>query len=434
MKSHSFLLLLVTFTIAGQDRVPVPVAPGLQDRANAQHAARLKTDDRIQFYRELIANRPSDLKNTVLLAGAYLQKMRETTDFSYVARAAALLEGVIRVDPKCYDALRLQTEVQLEYHRFFDVVESSKLLIKVAPADPWNYGTMGDALIEIGDYDRGADAFQKMVDLRPDLSSYNRAAHYRFLNNDVQGAIDIMRQAINAGSSSPENVAWCLVELGHIYAKTGQLGLAEDAYGRALRYFATSHSAFAGMGKVQAMNGATDQAIVSYKHAQSITPLPEYAAALFDLYRTTGRKKDADEQLQFIDLIEKLMQVNKEKANRNLSLILSDHDHKIGRALQLAQAELEFRHDVYTYDVLGWALYKNGKYEEAQHAAAEALKLNTPEPSFYYHAGMIAAALGRNQEAEKYLRRAMALNPKFDFAQAPLAARQLTALTVQATK
>ena len=74
----------------------------------------------------------------------------------------------------------------------------------------------GDALIEMGDYDAAADAYQKMVELRPDLASYNRAAHYRFLFGDTSGAIRIMKQAIEAGSSSPENVAWCMVDLGGI--------------------------------------------------------------------------------------------------------------------------------------------------------------------------------------------------------------------------
>ncbi|MGI8744846.1 MAG: tetratricopeptide repeat protein [Bryobacteraceae bacterium] len=408
--------------------------PIFEERIAAEHAARLKTDDRILFYQKIVTTNPKNVHYKIWLAGAYVQKMRETTDFTYINRAAGLLDTVLSADPGNYEALRLQAMVQLEYHQFSKAVESSQALIGMKPGDPWNYGILGDAFIEIGDYEKAADAFQKMADIRPDLSSYNRAAHYHFLNNDVKGAIDLMKRAVSAGSSAPENVAWCLVELGHIYMKTGQLDEAENAYRSALRYFPASHSALAGLGKVQAMKGELPEAIESYRHAQSITPLPDYASALFDLYSAQGRKKDAEQQMQTLDMIDKMMQVNHEKVNRNLALIYADHDRRLDRALQLAQAELGSRRDVYTYDALAWALYKSKRFDEAAQASEKALKLNTPEPSFYYHAGMIAAALGKIPEAQKDLERALALNPKFDILQARLAGERLGELTRASTE
>ncbi len=137
----------------------------------------------------------------MLLAGAYIQKTRETTDYSYLDRAIAILNGVFPADSANYEALRLLTETQLERHMFAKAAESSRRLIRIGPADPWNWGTLGDAYIEIGDYEKAAEAYQKMVSLRPDLASYNRAAHFRFLYGDVPGAIEIMKKAIEAGSA-----------------------------------------------------------------------------------------------------------------------------------------------------------------------------------------------------------------------------------------
>src|ERR1700733_1392340 len=53
-------------------------------------------------------------------------------------------------------------------------------------------------------------------------------------------------------------------------------------------------------------------------------------------------------------------------------------------------------------------------FGEAETAAGKALALHTPEPSFYYHAGLIAAALGKSKEAVSYLMRAQELNPASD--------------------
>src|SRR5256714_15624196 len=97
-------------------------------------------------------------------------------------------------------------------------------MIKTNPDDAWNWGTLGDALMELGQYDGAAEAYQKMVSLRPNQSSYNRASYYRWVMGDAEGAIAIMQQAIAAGSGSPENTAWCLVDLGNMFFQTGPLG------------------------------------------------------------------------------------------------------------------------------------------------------------------------------------------------------------------
>ena len=422
--------LLCAICAAAQTVAPDRAATVFEERAVEGHVARLKTDDRIAYLQKTVSLKAGNPHYRVLLAGAYVQKMRETTDFSYIDRAATLVNLILAANPQDYEARRLRTEVQLEYHQFDKAIESSRELIRMRPADPWNWGTLGDAFIERGEYEQGADAFQKMADLRPDLSSYNRAAHYRFLTNDPSGAVEIMQLAVRAGSSSPENVAWCLVELGHIRFKTGRLNDAGEAYRSALRHFPGSHAAYAGLGKVYAAEGKLPDAVASYEHAKSITPLPDYEAALSDLYSLQGRKADAAKEMQLVDLIYKLMGANGEKRNRNLSLIYSDHDRNLEIALELAEAELDSRKDIYTYDALGWALYKNKKYEDAEKAAVKAMMLDTPEPAFYYHAGMIAAALGKREDANKLLNRAMALNAKFDLLQSKMAGELLTAQAI----
>ena len=105
--------------------------------------------------------------------------------------------------------------------------------------------------------------------------------------------------------------------------------------------------------------------------------------------------------------------------------MFADQNRNAGRALELARAELAVRGDVYTQDALAWALYRNGKLSEAANAAQMALRLNTPEPGFHYHAGMIEQALGHKAEARKHLARALELNAEFDPLQAPLARKAL---------
>src|SRR5260221_642368 len=46
------------------------------------------TDDRISVYEQWVAADPASTANQTLLAGAYIQKTRETTDFRYLDRGS----------------------------------------------------------------------------------------------------------------------------------------------------------------------------------------------------------------------------------------------------------------------------------------------------------------------------------------------------------
>jgi tetratricopeptide (TPR) repeat protein len=401
-KLSSFVVLIAGASAWAQSADAIIGA--LSDRALAEQVANLKTDDRIAMYSAIVNSKPTDRSSDpahyqVLLASAYIQKSRETTDFSYLDHAVSILNSVLFADSSNYEALRLLTETQLERHLFATAVESSRRLIQISEADPWNWGTLGDAYVEMGEYEKGAEAYQKMVSLRPDLASYNRAAHFHFLYDDVPGAIAIMKKAIEAGSSSPENVAWCMVDLGNIYFKSGQPALAQQSFTDALRTFRNYHPAYAGLGRVLMETGDVKSAIANYRRAQEITPLPDYAAALYDLYKKTGETDLAAKQMELLDVIDKVSIASGEKANRNLVLAFADHDVKLERALELAEGELEFRRDVYSYDALAWALYKNHRSAEAQKYMGKALALKTPEPGFRMHAELIMHAMSLQSES-----------------------------------
>lgn len=406
-------------------------AHGEDSVAARRVAAPVKTDERIAEYEKLSRSNPDDAHYKNLLAGAYIQKMRETTDFGYIDRAARIVNQVLGVEPDNYEARRLRSEIGLERHQFAEVAELSRQIIAAAPDDAWNWGTLGDALMELGRYEGAAEAYQKMVTLRPNQSSYNRASYYRWVTGDAKGAITIMQQAIASGSPSSENTAWCLVDLGNLYFKTARLADAEQAYRSALAAFGGYYPAYAGLGRVQAAQGKFGEAIENYRRAQSAVPMPEYAAALADLYERTGKKGEARRQLDLIDVVDKMARANNEKTNRNLALVYADQDRSLARALELAHAELDVRGDVYTHDALAWALYKNGRVDEAERAAARALNFGTPEPAFYYHAGLIAAAMNKKAEASNYLERALALNPHFDLRQAEIAENALQSLKLR---
>ena len=363
------------------------------------------TDDRIRAAERQLDKSPNDMASQGTLASAYLQKLRETGDGSYLQRASKLVERMELEDGGSSVALRLQNEIDLQRHDFRAVAERARSMTKYAPSDPGNWGNLGDASMELGEYDAAGEAYTKMFALRPSLDSYNRLGFYRFVTGDAAGAIAAMRQAVQAGGAVPENTAWCWAELGDMYFKTGKTAEAEGAYRSALDFFPTLHRAYAGLGKVEAARGQAEAAIRDYEQAQRIVPLVEYAGALEKLYRGRGLVKKADGQLQMIDAIDALGRASRETTNRNLALILADRGRRLDRALELMEAEIPVRGDVYTWDAMSWVLFKLGRVQEARAASLKAIRMSTPEPDFYRHAAAIAEAAGQNEEAEGYSRR-----------------------------
>jgi tetratricopeptide (TPR) repeat protein len=425
--------ILLTLTAAFAQSGNEKLGDLLQDRALYDAVSRLKTDDRIAMYASLSGAKPEDLHYQNQMAATYLQKMRETMDPDYLNRAAKIVDSVLSADRLNYEALRLRSAIELELHSFPRAAANSRELIRLAPDDPWNFGTLGDSLMELGEYSAAADAYQKMVQLRPDMSSYNRAAYYRFVAGDPTGAIEIMKMAIDSGSRSPENVAWCLVDLGNMELKVGRIEDAGKAFNTALKLFPGYHPAHAGLGKLNAQAGKIPDAIEQFTKAQAAVPLPEYSAALEDLYEAAGKPEEARKQAARLAVIERMDQAAGFPANRNLALAYADHGRNLDRSLAMIQEEMKTRRDIYEHDALAWVLYQRKQYAEARQASEKALELNTPEPTFYYHAGMIALALGDRDASRKHLERALALNSNFDPRQAARARASLLEVTPDAT-
>jgi tetratricopeptide (TPR) repeat protein len=349
------------------------------------------TDQKIQRNQKVLAANPKDLAAESELTAAYLQKLRENGDGSYLDRASALVDRMLTQDAGNYEAMRFQNEIDLQKHDFKAVEDRARDLLRFEPSDAGAWGNLGDASMELGKYEAAGEAYAKMFAIRPSLASYNRIAWFRFVTGDPASAISFMEAAVEAGAGTPENTAWCKAELGDMYFKTGNLDQAMETYESALAVFPALHRALAGKGRVEAARGNTAAAIGSYERAQAIVPMIEYAGSLEDLYTIAGMPAKAKQQRDTIDVIDRLGAARGESTNRNLALILADHHRNMAHAVELVQAEIGSRPDVYTWDALSWILFQSGRIEEAKAASAKAMKFNTPEPKFHEHAEIIAA-------------------------------------------
>ncbi len=369
-----------------------------------------------------IQSNEADYKAWASLGLAYQQKARETNDPGYYGEAEKAFQKSLQIKPDDYEALAGLGALDLSRHNFKEAQGWGRKAVNVLPDRAYAYGVIGDGQIEMGNYDLAVATFQKMVDLRPDLSSYSRVSYARELYGDVPGAIDAMQRAVAAGGPVTENTAWCRVQLGTIYFNSNKLPEAEKMYNEALATYPNYLHAQAGLAQVMWSQGKTDEAIKLYKQSVANVPLPQYVTALGDIYTSIGDNKAAKEQYDLVGYIYTLFEKNGVNVNMEESLFLADHDMDLVGALQKAEVAGRERQDVHTLDTLAWVRYKNGRYDDALKAEKSAMCLGTQNALFYYHLGMIQNKLGQTDEARKSVQKALDINPYFSPLYSPQAA------------
>ena len=388
-------------------------------------------DRHIALYRQLLRRNPFNARAYCGLGDAYSRKARENGDATYLQLAEEALRKALQIHPQSSEARRHLAFVLYTRHDFAGATQEAERAIALHPMDSHAYGVLGDAYLEVGKYAQAQDTYQKMIDLQQDLYAYSRLAAFKSLAGDSTGALAALQQALAAGQiagSPQEHMAWVQWQLGNEYFALGNLTDAEASYQLARTTYPHYYRALAGLAQIQVAHQRYPEAIALYQQALTVIPLPEYAAALGDVLTKVGRHEDATKQYALVEYIGHLTTLNQVLYNRELATFYVDHDVKLTEALALARKELEVRQDIYAYDLLAWALFKNGQLQEAQAAITEALKLGTQDARLFFHAGMIHARLGALAQATTYLRQALATNPHFHLFHADVAQQTLREL------
>ncbi|MGH8065793.1 MAG: tetratricopeptide repeat protein [Candidatus Entotheonellia bacterium] len=402
--------------------------------SNLTWAQSTATDQAILRYQRLLQRHSRDATVYYRLGDAYMQKARETGDITYINLAEKSLQQCLEIAPEHSGAARHLAYAMYMRHGFDEAAVQAQKAAALDPTDSHAYGILGDAYLEVGKYEAAAHAYQRMIQLQGDLYAYSRLSGLKSLQGDTDGAIADLERAIQLGQAQErpaESIAWAMWQLGNEAFALGKLPAAEASYLDALKTFPDYYRALAGLAQVRAAQQRYPEAIDLYRKAIAIVPLPDYAAALGDVYTKLGRPEDAQKPYDLVAYIGYLNTLNKVLYNRELAYFYADHDRKLPEALELARRELEVRRDIYAYDVLAWALYKHDQPQEALTAITAALQLGTKDARLFFHAGMIHHCLGDHDKARDYLQRALATNPYFHVLHVAVAERTLQAIERQ---
>ncbi|MEX2420865.1 MAG: tetratricopeptide repeat protein, partial [Actinomycetota bacterium] len=177
---------------------------------------------------------PEDARGYASLGLAYVAQGRVTADPTWYPKAeSALAESIRLKGPDNVEAALGLGALALARHDFEAALAQGRLAAELNPYGPGAYGVIGDALLELGRYDEAFDAFQTMVDTRPDLSSFARVSYARELLGEVDGAVQAMEQAFETAAMAAD-AAWAAYQLGELAWGVGDVRTAATWYERGL--------------------------------------------------------------------------------------------------------------------------------------------------------------------------------------------------------
>ena len=334
------------------------------------------------------------------LGWKFIEKARISNDPGFYQVAAACAECIQAQAPQpSPEAMLLRGHSLHQMHRFTEAEPIARELVK-ARGLAFDFGLLGDVLMEQGKLKEAIEAYQKMMDQKPNAQAYSRAAHIRWLRGDVTGAEELAMMAARSGSPQDrEATAWSYSRLAFYELQQGKMNQAKAALGAALQWQPEYAPALLIKGKILMSEGDFAQAVATLKRAAELNPLTEYHWALADALRANGSESEA----QGIEA--KISQDDP----RTLSIFYATRNVNQAKALSLSSEELKLRQDVYTWDALAWANFAAGNLSEAEASIKNALAEKTPEARFFLHAGVINARLGNHQVAKKYLQQATSI-------------------------
>ena len=385
-----------TATSSSQDSSPCAIAL-------TPHAGTGRTDRDIIRFQEEARRAAQPAAYLEKLGWAFVAKARVSFDpgfYKLAEQSALCLESK---KPHSPEALLLHGHVLHNLHKFKEAETLARELVKTRGL--WfDHGLLGDVLMEQGKLDEAVEAYQTMMDQKPGPQAYTRGAHLRWLKGDLPGAIELMQMATGAGSSrDPESSAWTHVRLALYELQAGQKQKASDLISAALALQPDYAPALLARGQMLLAEDKNPEAAASLARAAELNPLPEYRWAQIEALHAAGRTEEAE------GVREQLMQRGATDDPRTYALYLATVGKEVDNALRLAQQEIKVRADVITLDTLAWALRAAGNIEEARTYSERALAEGTEDARLFYHAGVIAAASGHKNEAERWFDKARAI-------------------------
>jgi tetratricopeptide (TPR) repeat protein len=380
----------------------------------------LSRERELRFLENRVQQDPDDIIAQNWLTEIYLQRVRETGSYEWLRRAGQAARrslASVRAEQNA-TGLFMQARVEYESHHFAAARDRALTLTKIEPGKSRAFALLGDALLELGDLDLAAAAYEEMQKRKGNaVETEMRLARLDLMRGAADSARKHFEKAVEAARDlsppQPEMVAWSLVQLGQLAFNTGQWDAAEKHFQSAIAELPGDSGALEHLGELRAAQEKYDEAILLYEKVIARIPRPEFWQAMGDVYAAMSKPAAAATwHARARDAYLKNTQEGNSHYFHHLAGFFSDTEENPGEALRWARKDLELRHTVAAKDALAWGLYRAGEFESAANAAREMLTSGSKDAHILFHAGMIFLAACDPVRGKEVLAEAARINPR----------------------
>lgn len=384
------LAAIATLLAIGAFAVRQPTSPSTAG-ATAQELVSSRPGDQlassIKRMQERLRGVPGDWQTWAALGLAYLEQARITVDPGFYGKADGALAESARLRPGNPQALTGMGALANARHDFAAARDLSRRALAANAYSAEAAGVLADAQTQLGNADAATSAVQRMLDLRPGLPAYARAAYDFEQHGHLDEARALWMRAL-ADATGPAEIAYVRQQLGDLAWNSGDIATASREYDVGLAASPGSIGLRHGHARV---TGSLSEWAALTRAAPTPTLLIEYAHRLDE----AGRPTEAAAQLELADAALKLFAANGGTDDLTAAE-LAIARHRPAEAVRLAGREWQRRHHADVADVLGWALHLAGRDREALTFARRATALGSRSATYAAHLTAILTAIERS--------------------------------------
>jgi tetratricopeptide (TPR) repeat protein len=357
-----------------------------------------------------VAAFPNDDVALATLGIAYVDLARITGDPTRYGRADEVLAASLDVNgDDNYLAYAGLAAVAAARHDFRTAEEQALTGLEINPANATLWGVLSDAQIQLGKYDDGFASVERMGELLPDIASITRAAYAAELTGDDEETQRLMQRALDEAFTGDDR-AFALFQLGELELGAGRPNEALGYFLDALDASPDDISALSGKAHALGQAGQIQTATANYELLLERAPLVDFMIEFGEFLEGNGESAAAE---AWYDRAREQIEVDRANGVRPDAAVIffeADHGDPV-RALADAEAAVADRPFFELHEALGWALYRNGRYEEAAELIEQAAALGIRDPELHVRSALIQHELGDDEAARAELATARQINP-----------------------
>ena len=348
---------------------------------------------------------------------SYLLYLRAslTGSVEHIRLAKAEIERTLQTFSSSEELYLAEANINLKLHQLHDANEVLNKLPDLSD-NTKVLALKADIAMQEGSYAEAKSSYEANLLRKRSWDNIARLAYLESIFGDIANAEALYVQAEDE-ISAKEMRSYAWVEL--------QRGFLDFNHGRheaAMAHYRQAETAYSGywlvdeyLAECLGAERRYEEAVSLFKNVLERSPRPEVQQALGDLYTFMGKPEMARAWH------DRALATYLESAQRgevlyfhHLASFYADVRENGAEAIKWAGKDLSIRQNFAAHDLMAWALYRAGRFDESLAEMKVALSTGASDARLFFHAAMIHLAVGLVDEGRRFLSMAGQVNPRYD--------------------